>query len=97
MNLVLISHTHTHTHTLTHDRNRFGHLVEVRGDKYDTIIDNALPQTFIVMHIYDEVCCECTHHVVSCFHIVVAYHISTYNCTVLIQDLKQEAPYYVYI
>lgn len=49
-------HTHSHTHTLY--RQRFGHLVEVRGDKFDTYIENSLPQTFVIMHIYDEVCRE---------------------------------------
>ncbi len=47
-------HTHAHSHILTH-RQRFGNLVEVRGDKYDHYIENSPPQTFVIMHIYDEV------------------------------------------
>ena len=48
--------THLTPHT-THTPHRviFGNLVEVRGDRYANIIDSAPPQTFIIMHIYDEV------------------------------------------
>ena len=37
----------------------FGNLVEVRGDRYANIIDSAPPQTFIIMHIYDEIASSC--------------------------------------
>ena len=33
----------------------FGHLLEVRGDKYATVIDTAPSQTLVLLHIYDEV------------------------------------------
>lgn len=32
----------------------FGHLLEVRGDKYATVIDTAPSQTLVLLHIYDE-------------------------------------------
>ena len=37
----------------------FGNLVEIRADRYASIIDTAPPQTYIVMHIYDEVRLSC--------------------------------------
>ena len=45
----------------------FGNLIEIRGDKIDNVIESAPPQTFIIIHIYDEVCvCVCPHgHFVS--------------------------------
>ena len=49
-----ITHCTLHTsHTL--HRVIFGNLVEVRGDRYANTIDSAPPQTFVIMHIYDEV------------------------------------------
>lgn len=42
-------------------RQRFGHLVDVRGDKYDVYIENTLPHTFVIMHIYDEFLPVCQH------------------------------------
>ena len=36
-------------------RQRFGNLVEVRGDKYATVIDGAPKDIFVLIHIYDEV------------------------------------------
>ena len=37
-------------------RNFFGHLVEIRGDKYADIIDKESPDVFIIISIYEEVC-----------------------------------------
>ncbi|KAL5515158.1 hypothetical protein EMCRGX_G000286 [Ephydatia muelleri] len=37
----------------------FGNLVEIRADRYASIIDTAPPQTFVVMHIYDEFMQSC--------------------------------------
>ena len=34
----------------------FGNLVEIRGENYAVTIDDAPANTFIVLHIYDEVC-----------------------------------------
>ncbi|XP_064399914.1 phosducin-like protein [Halichondria panicea] len=42
-------------------RQRFGNLVEVRGDKYDHYIENSPPQTFVIMHIYDEFVSVCLY------------------------------------
>ena len=33
----------------------FGNLIEIRGSKIDNVVEAAPPQTFIVIHIYDEV------------------------------------------
>ena len=33
----------------------FGNLIEIRGSKIDNVVETAPPQTFIVIHIYDEV------------------------------------------
>lgn len=32
----------------------FGNLVEIRGDKYASIIDSAPPTTLVIIHIYDD-------------------------------------------
>jgi hypothetical protein len=32
----------------------FGNLIEIRGSRYDNVVETAPPQTFIVIHIYDE-------------------------------------------
>ena len=37
------------------DRNFFGHLVEIRGDKYADTIDKESPDVFIIISIYEEV------------------------------------------
>lgn len=42
-------------------RQRFGNLVEVRGDKYATVIDGAPKDIFVVIHIYDEMIPGCQH------------------------------------
>ena len=34
----------------------FGNLIEIKGSKMDNVVETAPPQTFIVIHIYDEVC-----------------------------------------
>ena len=36
-------------------RKRFGNLVEVRGDKYDLLIDKSPPGVIVIIHIYSEV------------------------------------------
>ncbi|CAI8012342.1 Phosducin-like protein [Geodia barretti] len=36
-------------------RMMFGNLIEIRGSKIDNVVETAPPQTFIVIHIYDEV------------------------------------------
>lgn len=36
-------------------RNFFGHLVEIRGDKYAEIIDKESPDVFVIISIYEEV------------------------------------------
>lgn len=38
-------------------RRIFGHFTELRGDKYASTIDSAPADVFLVIHIYDEVCC----------------------------------------
>lgn len=38
----------------TGSRKRFGNLVEVRGDKYDVLIDNSPPGVMLIIHIYNE-------------------------------------------
>lgn len=42
-------------------RQRFGNLIEVRGDKYATVIDGAPKEIFVVIHIYDEMIPGCQH------------------------------------
>ena len=32
-------------------------MVEIRGDKYAEVIDNAPKEALVIMHIYDEVSC----------------------------------------
>ena len=49
-------------------RQRFGNLVEVRGDQYATIIDAAPKEIFVVIHIYDEVCAY-SHMPCAHFHV----------------------------
>lgn len=47
-----------HTHTsdgCPQCRLVFGSLMEVRGDKYASVIDLANPDTTVVLHIYDDV------------------------------------------
>ena len=45
--------------TVCCDRNFFGHLVEIRGDKYADTIDKESPDVFVVISIYEEVQCTC--------------------------------------
>ncbi|CAI8012343.1 Phosducin-like protein [Geodia barretti] len=40
-------------------RMMFGNLIEIRGSKIDNVVETAPPQTFIVIHIYDEMIGEC--------------------------------------
>ena len=61
-------HRHKHTHVspflglscqwpcLCHVHRRyFGNLLEIRGDKFADVIDNAPSDVFVIIHIYDEV------------------------------------------
>lgn len=42
-------------------RKRFGNLVEVRGDKYDVLIDNCPPGVLLIIHIYNEMFPDCMY------------------------------------
>ena len=33
----------------------FGNFLEIRGDKFDDVIESVADETFLVIHIYDEV------------------------------------------
>lgn len=37
----------------------FGNLLEIRGSKLDSVIESAPPQTFVIIHIYDEIIPGC--------------------------------------
>lgn len=37
----------------------FGNLIEIRGSRFDNIVETAPPQTFVVIHIYDEMVAGC--------------------------------------
>lgn len=36
-------------------RKIYGNLTEVRGDKFASAIDSTPPDTFVIIHIYDDV------------------------------------------
>lgn len=37
----------------------FGNLIEIRGSKIDNVVETAPPQTFVVIHIYDDMTPAC--------------------------------------
>lgn len=43
------------------NRKRFGNFVEVRGDKYATLIDNSPPGVMLIIHLYSELFHGCLY------------------------------------
>lgn len=43
------------------NRKRFGNFIEVRGDKYATLIDNSPPGVMLIIHLYSEVQQDCVY------------------------------------
>lgn len=53
------------------NRNFFGHLVEIRGDKYADVIDKESPDVYIIISIYEEVLHKCS--IFLCLEITIKF------------------------